>query len=174
MSDFKNVMVDLETMGNSSNSAIISIGAVAFNKEIIGPEFYCVVDLESSMKSGASLDASTVMWWMKQSDAARAQFNSAKTKNLAKALQDFTFYMQGFGSDKVKLWGNGAAFDNVILSSAYKMCQLKQPWKFWNDMCYRTLKNMNPDVKMDRSGVYHNALDDAKSQALHLIKILNK
>lgn len=47
---------------------------------------------------------------------------------------------------------------------------LEQPWAFWNDRCYRTLKARS-ELKIARTGTHHNALDDAKSQALHLITI---
>jgi len=71
------------------------------------------------------------------------------------------------------LWGNGSTFDNVILSNAYRAIGVKQPWDFWNDRCYRTLKSLYPHVKLERSGVAHNALDDAKSQAMHAVRIIN-
>jgi exodeoxyribonuclease VIII len=47
-------------------------------------------------------------------------------------------------------------------------------WEFWKDRCYRTIKNCYPDVPFDRRGTHHNALDDARSQALHLIAINEK
>jgi hypothetical protein len=34
------------------------------------------------------------------------------------------------------------------------------------------MKNHFPDVEMDRSGVHHNAVNDAESQALHLIAMV--
>ena len=160
------VMVDLETMGTGANSAIIAIGAVVFENYKVTDEFYRVVDLQSCIDAGLEMDASTVMWWMQQSDEARAQFNKS-SNTLQEVLEDFSVWCP----DNAQMWGNGAAFDNVILSNAYKKCGMTQPWKFWNDMCYRTLKNMNPKIKMERVGTYHNALDDAKSQALHLMKI---
>lgn len=45
-------------------------------------------------------------------------------------------------------------------------------WEFWNNRCFRTLKGMAPHIKTERQGTYHNALDDAKTQALHAIKVL--
>lgn len=46
------------------------------------------------------------------------------------------------------------------------------PWPHWNDRCYRTLKAMRPDVKMERTGTHHNAVDDATSQARHALALL--
>lgn len=159
-----NVMVDLETLGNGPQAAIIAIGAVKFDETGLGEEFYAVVDAQSCVDAGLKMDVSTIMWWMQQSDEARAAFKR-QGEHLANALLRFSKFV---GPDN-KLWGNGAAFDNTILGSAYRAVGVEQPWKFGNDRCYRTVKAMYPDKPIPRSGVHHNALDDAKSQALHLI-----
>lgn len=164
----KNVMLDLETMGNTPNSAIISIGAVKFDNSGLGEEFHAVVDLESSVSNNGAIDASTVLWWMGQSESARNVFKQ-KGEHINTVLQKFSMFL---GADDCVIWGNGAAFDNVILASAYRNSLLTVPWKFWNDRCYRTMKSLYPSIKLNRIGVLHNALDDAKSQALHLIEIL--
>lgn len=69
------------------------------------------------------------------------------------------------------IWGNGASFDNVILANAYRAASIQQPWAYWNDRCYRTLKKRYLDIALRRQGTHHNALDDAISQAEHLITI---
>lgn len=74
--------------------------------------------------------------------------------------------------DEIRVWGNGAAFDNVILASAYRRVTAGTPWQYWNDRCYRTVKALHPDVPMQRTGDHHNALDDAISQAHQLIAML--
>lgn len=174
------VMIDLETMGKGPNAAIIAIGACEFDERGITREFYQVVELESSVKMGLEIDPSTVLWWMKQSDEARAHIHTPNfpTQNIQQALEWFTDWLtvrSDSDVDKnVRLWGNGAAFDNVILANAYRKLGKVAPWEFWNDRCYRTVKNLFPDVKMNRSGTHHNAIDDAKSQALHLIEIFKQ
>ena len=163
------IMLDLETMGNSANAAIVAIGAVRFNDIEVTDEFYIVIDLVSSVASGLEIEASTVMWWMKQSDDARKQFERDGVA-LQKALMQFAEWI---GED-AELWGNGAAFDNAILSNAYRKCGIEQPWKFWNDRCYRTVKNLYTDIELVRQGIYHCAIDDARSQATHLIQIMQQ
>ena len=162
-------MLDLETLGNGSRSVIISIGAVEFDPEsgALGREFYVNVDPQSCVSAGLEIDASTVMWWMQQSEAARAVFKQPAGQ-LFDALQEFSRWFPALA----QVWGNGATFDNVILSNAYRAAGLEQPWKFSADRCYRTLKNLMPDVKQGSVGTAHNALDDAKYQALHAIKLL--
>jgi hypothetical protein len=166
------VMVDLETLGNGNSAVIIAVGAVKFDpdKPVILPEpFYSLVDPQSCVDAGLKLDVSTVLWWMKQSDAARAalkpdELNKPGLHAVMSSLMDW------YGGD-LPTWGNGATFDNVILRNAFKAVGMEAPWSFWNDRCYRTMKSQYPDVKMARTGTHHNALDDAKSQAVHLCNI---
>jgi len=168
------VMLDLETMGNGPNAAIIAIGAVEFDihEKRIGERFYVVVDLQSSVSGGGVIDPSTVLWWMKQSEEAKAEFERSG-EHLATALIRFAQWLSDRGpADTLKMWGNGAAFDNTILASAYRNMHLERPWTFWNDRCYRTIKALNPQVPFQHAGTHHNAVDDAESQARHLIAIL--
>ena len=75
-----NVMLDLETMGLGPNAAIIAIGAVMFDPETmqLGSEFYRIINLESAVAAGGIMDAGTVMWWLEQGAAARAELTSDK------------------------------------------------------------------------------------------------
>lgn len=164
------VMIDLETMGNTPDAPIVAIGACRFDAiHISGDCFYRKISLESAVESGAKMDASTVIWWMQQSEDARKEITSGK-EDLWTALCDFTAWIQD--GDISGVWGNGAAFDNVILAQTYRRFGQPAPWPFWLDRCYRTVKSMS-DVEMDRVGTHHNALDDALSQAKHLMAIWN-
>ena len=166
-----NIMLDLETMGTHSGAAIVSIGGVKFGASGLGEEFYKVIDLASSMKAGLTLDASTVIWWMKQSEAARKSLTTNKTVSLFNALQEFTKFV---GAKKqAKIWGNGASFDNVLLGNAYDAVNLERPWEYWNDRCYRTMKAMlGNGIEYVKPTIAHDALEDAKAQAVHLCKIM--
>ena len=169
------VMLDLETMGTSPRAAIIAIGAVAFDLETgeLGDTFYSVVDLNSSIEAGGIVDASTILWWMGQSEAARLAILNPDSPGgwlLRNALGRFNVWMGQFEYKSVKLWGNGAGFDNVILRSAYEMTKTHVPWMHYNDRCYRTAKALLPTVRVEREGVHHNALDDAVYQAKVLIE----
>jgi len=166
-----NIMLDLETLGKSSNAVIIAIGAVQFDHTGLGQTFYTTVDPQSSVDLGMKMDVSTVMWWMKQSDAARAAFDRAGAPILT-ALHNFADYVKDCAGDKAEVWGNGATFDNVILGNAYELASLPKPWPYWGDRCHRTLKNLYPQIAAGKVGTAHNALDDAVSQAHHASKIL--
>ena len=160
------IMIDLETMGTRPNAPIVSIGAVTFNAAGIGSEFYRNVDLKTSVAGGGVIDPSTLMWWLRQDAPAREALTDEEGVAITYALDDLSKFL-AFGIDGV--WGNGASFDNVILSETYTRAGMQCPWPFWKDKCYRTVKGMYPDVTLERSGTHHNALDDARTQAEHLI-----
>lgn len=166
-------MLDLETMGNGSNATIIAIGAVFFDSENVLSEFYVNVNRQSCEDRGMISDESTIKWWSKQSEDAKSALLNEQ-EDVIDALEMFSDWLNdnGVPIKDVEMWGNGAMFDNTILGNAYKTCGMSIPWKFWNDRCYRTVKNMYPDIKLSRVGTHHNAVDDAKSQAYHLINIL--
>ena len=168
-------MLDLETMGQGHNAAIIAIGAISFDLETLttGQKFYAVIDLQSSVVYGANMDASTVLWWMRQSTEARAVFD-APGLHITAALNRFSDWIDEISSpDTVKIWGNGSDFDNIILASAYRNTHGQTPWKYDNNRCYRTVKALHPELKMHRTGTHQNALDDATSQAEHLIQLFS-
>lgn len=171
------IMLDLETMGTGPNAAIVAIGAVEFELTKtggqLGDSFYQCISLESAMATGGQVDAGTVLWWLKQSDAARAMF-AQPAIHVDDALHKFLVWMSQRGESKnLRVWGNGASFDNVILASAYRRACMPLPWNSFNDRCYRTVKSMHPAAPaIQRTGTHHNAKDDAINQANHLIAML--
>jgi len=172
---YENTMVDLETLSTKANAVIVSIGVTVFDHEGIRATFYAPVDIESYEEYGNSFDISpsTVAWWMKQNkEAHEAFFKAQGTATIHEALVQLAEWWESHCKmNRLKVWGNGSDFDNVILSNAYNTLGLKTPWRFYNNRCYRTVKNMCPLVKMERSGTHHNALDDAISQTEHLLEL---
>lgn len=166
-----NIMIDLESMGKNSFAAIISIGAVKFDPDtsVITDLFYENVSLKSSLDLGLKVDAETVEWWLQQDKKAQNILSEKAPLKIAEALNMFSYWI---GENPI-VWGNGAGFDNVILSNAFELAQIEKPWKYYNDRCYRTMKEEFPEVEYINNGVKHFALDDAKAQANHLMKILN-
>lgn len=183
----EDLMIDLETAGQGSKAAIISIGAVFFNMSTgeVGEKFYVAVNPMSSLHYG-EVDGSTLQWWMKQSDEARAVWNDKKAYNLKQALEGFNAFISRNKKGVLRVWGNGVAFDNVILTNALNRLMLKKPWSHNLDMDVRTLvflgkeflgKDYKRLVVESNTGVAHNALDDCLLQIKYCSKIyqeLNK
>lgn len=172
----QDVMIDLETMGTRNDAAIVSIGAVFFDmhRGTIGEPFCRPVNLATSVARGGTMDPGTVMWWVGQSQEARdAMRFSAYHVDLA--LAEFRLWLTTqCRREDVRPWGNSARFDLGILSSAFDRSGIETPWEWWNERCYRTLRNQYPTIELDeRGGTHHKADDDAIFQAKHLIKIVN-
>lgn len=173
----KDAMTDLETLGTVPGCSILSIGAVRFdpNTSMLGKDFYVVVNRQSCADAGLHEDPGTLKWWNGQSEAAKQVLRDAedpkKSLKLADALTEFNKWIKEVSGTRV--YGNGADFDNPILRVAYYVTDVPQGWAPYNGRCHRTLKSIKGVPAMaKRTGVHHNALDDAISQAEHLMAIV--
>lgn len=168
----QHVMVDLETQASSGDAVIIAFGAVAFNPQTgeIGATFSMNIDPQSCLDIGLVRSQETMDWWASQSQAAQDAWKENPVP-IKDALAAFTEFVKKNCGPKAYFWGNGATFDNIIVRNAYTKAGMKAPWPYYTDMCYRTMKNVYPNIPMVREGVHHKALSDAISQAKHLIAI---
>jgi exodeoxyribonuclease VIII len=162
-----NIMIDIETLGVQPNSCILSIGAVRFTDTELKDGFYVNVDPATCKEIGMTIDKSTVEWWKGQPKQVRDSL-LVDQKPLTEALRSLRMWI---GPGKPNIWANGPDFDLVILSQAFELLGDNPPWTFRQYRCYRTMSRL-VDVPRPESGLNHNAFDDAKTQALHLIKIL--
>jgi hypothetical protein len=184
----QHLMIDLETMGKKSNAAIISIGAIFFGKEGVSYDksFYRKVNLQSCINLGLEIDASTVMWWMQQSNESRNEFvDNYKSRNIKYVLSEFSGFFEANNESVRKMlprdtkndicvWGNGANFDISILENAYNKSHKKVPWFYNLVRCFRTYKAMNPVINnLPNDRPAHNALEDAIWQAEYAVEIMN-
>jgi hypothetical protein len=184
----KHCMVDLETLGTRPGSVILSIGAVFFDPAsgLLGDSFHQVIDVASCCVAGLKGDHSTIKWWEKQSAEARVTYEVAfgtrvsanPAEPLVKTLEAFNSYLAvggpAEGPKHVRLWGNGAAFDNALLREAYILANLTLAVPFFNDRCFRTLKALGSEfgvVEPEFEGERHHALADAIHQAKWALKV---
>lgn len=173
MSKFQDVMLDFETLGQDPDTAVISLGAVFFDELTgeLGPSFYMAFDVDEQFKKGRSITGSTLKWWMSQGDAAKKVFNE-KAQPAGEVLRIFAQWVLSQNTiSKIKPWGNGATFDISIIEDMFRMYDVKCPWLYYNTMDLRTFKRYIANgAKVVVDGVAHNALDDAKAQALYVIE----
>ena len=178
---FEHVMLDLETMGNKSNAALISLGAVEFdiNTGETGREFYNRIDLQSCLDRGLVINASTLYWWLTQNRQAQEEVAKGGD-DLAAVLEGFEFWLRGTIKG-VKLWGNGARFDIGLLEDAYVACGYKKiPWGFRDERDLRTLVAFAPEIKTrvtakwKNNMVEHHPIDDCKMQIAYATEIWNR
>ena len=165
------VAIDLETLSTSPAAVMLSIGAVAVC-ESTGTrlQFYAATSVDS--QPGRKTDASTLIWWDKQSTEARKALDYAHSEDcppLSQALDQLTDWLGKLGeTHDVYVWGNGADFDIGILSHAYKEISNFVPWDFRKVRDMRTLYDLTLrfglTISVPRVGTHHNALDDAQFQ----------
>jgi hypothetical protein len=171
MTDPHHYSIDLETLNNRFDSAILSIGVVQFDPSTgrLGGEFYKEIDIDSAIKSG-TVSGDTLAWWMEQGDKARRIFSRSNKTNkvsLATALDELAAWLRG-KAVAPKVWGNGSSFDITILEHAYAKggVGLAPPWHYTNVRDMRTIVDVSGLMAWPlREGTHHNALDDARYQA---------
>lgn len=175
----RDVMLDLETLGTSPGCIVLSIGAVFFDpyRDKFGESFYTEINKLSSLTYELKVDPKTEAWWQEQSAEARVILTLVEqdeAPTLPTALVDFHNFLGGEKAKEVRVWGNGAAFDNEVLKAAFRAAAMEVPWSFRNDRCYRTLKGLVPELDAVRIGTFHNAVDDALTQASHACEIFKR
>ena len=158
-------MVDLETASLENNAAILSIGAVVFDKRGVRDTFYSKVNLDSCITLGLHVCDNTLEWWGNQDPITRQEAFSGK-EAIQFALHEFTEWL---GDTEVVIYGNGATADNIWLENAYAAANQTVPWKYYNSLCYRTLVKLLPPNTWHTPGIAHHALEDAIAQAKTLI-----
>lgn len=161
-------MIDLETMGVGPDAAIASIGIVHFDPHaqpgFFDSELYARVELDSAIKLGGTITASTIKWWLSQDQNARQEITGDGI-DITEALKLVLEFLE---QRKAPVWGNGATFDNVILRSAFARSGIECPWSYRDDRCFRTFRELHRKIEIKSVGTAHNALDDARYQAIYM------
>lgn len=162
------LMIDVESMGNESKSALCSLAAVEFdiNTGITGRTFYERISIQSGLDLGLVVNGDTIEWWLQQSEKSRLEI-AMGGKKISEVLHKFRLFLEGLGTDNLQTWGNSARFDMGLLEDAYKATGNKKiPWDFRLERDVRTLVAFNPEVKTKypKTGVAHNPVDDCLFQ----------
>jgi len=162
------LMIDFETLDVAECPVILSIGAVVFNENEIVDCFFEKIDQQSCLDLGCTISDSTVQWWESQSEAARAAaFGGTTNIGYAMGMLVHLYVTHQCG----EVWSKGAIADIRWTNNILNKLNLKAPWKFWQEMCFRTFLKYSDKVVFEAVGDKHNALDDALNQAQHWIAI---
>lgn len=177
------VMVDLETLGTSPIKTppgviILSIGAVVFDHTAPNPilqTFYQEISIPSCREKGLKSDPDTVAWWDRQAPEARQLLYrcDAATDSCVAPLPVALERLRAFLLlQRARIiFAKGASFEFPILHAAFHAVGSKAPWNYWDEMCIRSLmqtfQSRSPTAP-------HNALEDARLQALWLCDRLRK
>jgi DNA polymerase III epsilon subunit-like protein len=167
----KHVMIDIETMGTGANASILSIAAVRFdlNTGEVDSISSINVDLQSCLDIGLDIDASTVLWWMQQSEEARKAL-----LNPSEGIEDALLLLSDLITKEDEVWGNSARFDLGILENAYRKCGIDTPWDFRKERDVRTLVSFAPEIKNKyKPTVEHDPVSDCICQISYCSEIWN-
>lgn len=173
--DKVHVMHDIETLALESNiPVLLSLGAVKFTRQHIVESFHVRFDIADCQRNGLVIEAATVDWWMDEERAeARRQLRSMGQVDLYSGLDGYRQWISETPTDLLgSAWSQGSSFDNARLEAIYARVGIEWPFGYRQIECYRTMRNRFADVQFRRIGVHHGALDDAHSQAAHLIQIV--
>lgn len=163
------IMLDVESMGLNPTGALVSLAAVEFDipTRSIGREFYRKIALATSVKLGMTMDPGTVLFWIGQSQKARDEIRMGGLP-IEYVLDEFS----AWAPKGMIPYGNSAAFDMGILSTAYKLAGKPQPWHWSRERCFRTIHNTFAHIaKYDpskKTGVAHDPRYDCRFQIEHL------
>lgn len=178
----KDIMLDLETLGTGPSPAILQIAVVEFDLVTgeTGAEFDTLIDLQSCIDTGMSIDASTLGWWLEQPKKVRADilYMASIDENpcITQVLQKFAGWVDSYDGVET-VWGNGILADNQWLRNAFELADVPLPrnWNHRTDRDVRTIidlaKRKNPKFTKPRfKGTRHNALHDC----YHQIQVCHK
>lgn len=170
-----NLIIDIETLGTRASSKIIAIGACTLDK---GYMFDCFID-HAQWGTAFTSDDTTIDWWHKQEPKLKEKVFGGIVAPISALMQftEFLNHIETMTGEEVKVWGNGASFDLSILAHAYTAMYFPLPWKYWNERCFRTVKQLyplkvpfTPDPKLRA----HDPLDDAIMEVDWLNLIIEK
>lgn len=179
-------MLDLETMGDSFEAPIVSIGAVTYDPkgedtiEAIQSNpnriFYRVVDLRTQTK-GFSFSPRTLYWWLKQPKETREEILPKKEQDrsvvpIKEGLISFRDWYKSLG-EPINTYAFGATFDHVVLQHAYRVFRIANPIPFQKQLCMRTLATRAGIACPSVPGLSHRSIDDAMRNVLW-IQAINK
>lgn len=166
------VMIDIETLGVSVTSPVVSIGACFFDPMFgtIGQGFYERVDMASALSCG-TIEASTIEFWMtKAEQPARDALFDGERHIMPVTLKKLSEFFLNADADQVYVWAKGPSFDIAILERLYALHLQRAPWHYRNVRDVRTVEALAEEINpawnhVEQVGTSHNALSDAIYQA---------
>lgn len=176
----RHLMLDIETFDTAVTATILSIGATVFNPRGEGYEDVFHTTISAKSQHDRTVSAGTQEWWKQQSPEAQANTFGGEQISLSLALDNFARWVNRLKPTCTRVWAKSPDFDCSIMKHACDQHGVFWPFKFWEARCCRTIIELAypegdfPHVDME--GPVHDALADAKKQALevqHAYYILN-
>jgi hypothetical protein len=171
------VMVDIETLGTSSNATVFQVAAIAFDirtGEHID-NFNGISDIGKN--ETLNVDGDTLKWWLNTNKELLTELLNNGEGSSEELLRDFHTWLLGLTLEtkELHLWGNGILFDNKLIEAQLTDIGLFYPINYKNDRDVRTIVDLAgaklgltekelKDQYNDESLVHHDAYDDVTYQ----------
>jgi len=181
MNDEVHVMIDIETLGTRPDAVVLSVGAVAFRPFATTGEFVLVekaefhrfLDIDEQVRDGRTIDVDTIKFWL-HNKGTLVSILLEEQNSQFDMLSGLRQFLEVYKPKR--LWARGPQFDQVILENMISANNLPPLWEYWRWMDMRTLVRISDAViceddasairQMTGPRVKHDALDDAKNQAI--------
>lgn len=189
------LMIDLETLGTTAGSPVVTIGAVLFDpyscdsgEALMKRSLLIRVDISDAIKYSQGVEGGTVRWWFEQKDEAIKALVGDDAVPMQEALTKLwrfchergafvdTEFFHGLSAlpRTNRYWAKDPDFDMQLMRYYYEHSDLegRMPWKFWECRSVRTVQDLAwPNGSIDRPdfevpGVAHDARWDAVTQAM--------
>ena len=111
------LMLDIETLDTQSSAVVLQVGWVTFDLlgHLSAPTQW-TMDIQERINQGRTISASTLKFWMEQSDIARQQvFDPTVSYNVQQLREQLRMML--YGSLIKHVWAHGPAFDIATLKS---------------------------------------------------------
>lgn len=163
----RHLMIDFETLSLRKHAALLCCGAVLFSRdqERINHALWHI-DLAEQDRMSRHFDPKTMVWWMQQSDEARARVFVPDEERIPVSkflleLREFVFW-----NDVTHVWCKGPSADAAWLESLADDASIPCPvhYRYWRDV--RTAEDrMPPRIEIDTSDlVAHDPISDCIGQ----------
>lgn len=128
-SPLNHMMIDVETMGITTDTTVLAIGVVIFNPETgeFGQQRHYLPPVDGQ---GGTISFDTIRWWMK-TDAAKFAAMLEQDAKVGQPMDwdsisdDIAALTKAFNVDTI--WANGIDFDIPILSAALERTSTSNP-----------------------------------------------
>ena len=175
LSDYKkstHYVIDIETLGTKPGCPILQIGAVRVKDGEIKEDKLIAISNDSLCRNNfRKIDKKTVLWWFYEHPVTFSALISDSVFEGLPTDKALITLIEFCNSDcsSAFFWSKHPCFDFPILEKAFKTCEVKEPWKFWQIRDIATLED-KLFLKSEPQKNSHNALDDAENEAMTLIR----
>lgn len=170
------IMWDTETLGLGPKAVVTQLTFVSFDLDDPDTKMREVEEflpIQPQVTLGREVSASTILWWMRQPDEARAMFQKNDGEDFDELLAlvnsvNRKLSQELDGAVEYEIWARGVSFDMPIIESLFNDVGQKPAYRYDRVFDLRTLmrdaKIGKADVPMRAGLIPHHALSDCLYQ----------